>query len=168
MRRLPCNELLLGQSCAAGETSKCGSRGRVNWCGEQLKVLESTLFLSLCFVPVINWMEAVRLYEETGDNAGSLNLGKIKLIYLVQELPGASAALLFRGRSRAGCGVPVSSLCSLSPACSSLRGGGPGSGGPQLPRALWPQVGPSLSLPVGAGMRTALPLLGGVGGSRRR
>lgn len=85
-----------------------------------MKVLESKMFPSLCFVLVINWMEAVRLYEETGDNAGSLNLGKIKVIYLVRELPEASAAPLLQREERS----PVSSVGAFACARSSLRGRG--------------------------------------------
>lgn len=43
----------------------------------QRQVLESKMLLSPCFLLLINWMEAVRLYEETGDKAGSGSLGRL-------------------------------------------------------------------------------------------
>ena len=44
----------------------------------------------LRFVLVINCMEAAKVYEESGDDAGSRSLWKIQLIYLVWEVPGAA------------------------------------------------------------------------------
>lgn len=129
-----------------------------------MKVLESKTFLSLCFVLVINWMEAIRFYEETGDNAGSLNLGKIKLIYLVQELPEASAETLFQREERSPgeqLGLIFSCLQLAEGQGASAQSGGSGLSqpGPQLCRALWPRAGASLGFPIGrAGQDSACPL----------
>lgn len=70
----------------------------------------------LRFVLVINCMEAVKVYEESGDDAGSRSLWKIQLIYLVREVQGLLLESAFGAE-----GVWVALAHFLLPAA---RGGG--------------------------------------------
>ena len=78
----------------------------------------------LRFVLVINCMEAAKVYEESGDDAGSRSLWKIQLIYLVREVPGAAVgelgaegvwAALAHFLLPAACGGGASGLSRCSP-----------------------------------------------------